>query len=193
MKKTLTLGVVLLSALAFSACEKKSNDSKTSNNSSFVADKPRSRDASTTSKSSESTLRSFTKKAPITESSAKKNEILSGNYSSLNGTWTNSHGYKLVFNNGRVVAPINNSNKTYSLIKPTEFSNIVGLTLYPAPAPNGMTLMIAFKNTEAKTSTNSDGTDISKDRIIMGNNGGADLFMDQDDGGISDTAYYRNN
>lgn len=122
-----------------------------------------------------------------------KSELLTGDYTSLNGTWRNAHGYQLVFNNGTITAPIGSAENTqdYSLVSPTDASNVIFLSFSPAPAPNGMSIMIGLKGSPAEVNGNSDGTDTTKDRILMGNNGGTLLFAPKDQGGIPDTAYYR--
>lgn len=214
MKKFMTFGITALSALALVACGNNNNSTNSSSTANDSSTKSTSKKASVSSKSSSSkktAAKSFYDQSSSTSNtsssshssssrvtshstSANKSEILGGNYTSLNGTWTNSHGYKLVFNNGHIVAPTgDNSSETYSLTKPDEYNNVVALAFSPAPAPNGMWIMIAFKNTSVDVDSSTDGTDQSKDRIIMGNNGGATLFATKDDGGIPDTAYYRSN
>ena len=80
-------------------------------------------------------------------SPVKKYQIAKKNYKSLNGTWINSHGYKLVFKNGRVSAPLgkNNSQKNFKLIRPVKIDHVIFLDLTPVLRPNGMSIMIAFK------------------------------------------------
>ena len=111
----------------------------------------------------------------------------------LNGTWRNSHGYQLVFNNGTITAPVDSAENTqnYSLVSPTDASNVLFVSFSPAPLPNGMSIMVGLKGSPAEVSGNSDETDTTKDRILMGNNGGTLLFAPKDQGGIPDTAYYR--
>ncbi|AEV95345.1 hypothetical protein [Pediococcus claussenii] len=98
----------------------------------------------------------------------------------------------MVFQDGKITANVDNSNQTFSLANPTESQNTVFVAFTPAPKPDGMSIMIATKGTEVDSGS-GDGTITSKDRIIMGNNGGATLFASEDNGGASDTAYYRNN
>jgi len=123
---------------------------------------------------------------------AKKNQIAKRNYKSLNGTWRNSHGYKLVFKNGRVSAPLgkNNSQKKFKLNKPVTADHVIFIDLTPFLRPNGMSLMLALKGTKVKTN-GPDATNHKKDRIIMANNGGTALFASKHNGGIPDTAYYK--
>ncbi|MBV7392381.1 hypothetical protein KUA55_17105 [Enterococcus sp. ALS3] len=117
--------------------------------------------------------------------------ILSKNYSSLNGTWENSHGYQLIFNNGYVTMSGSGLGGVtqFSLVNPVDQQNLVYLSFNPRPLPNGMSIMIATKG--SSPSGVKDGTDNTSDRIIMGNNGGALLFAPKEDGGIPDTAYYK--
>ncbi|MBO0410479.1 hypothetical protein JZO81_05400 [Enterococcus hulanensis] len=119
--------------------------------------------------------------------------ILNSDYASLNGTWTNSHGYQLTFNNGTVtLSGEGTGGRTeFSLSDPQKQSNVIFLSFDPAPLPNGMNLMIALKGTSPTEGLDADGTDSNYDRIIMGNNGGTMLFALKENGGIPDTAYYR--
>ncbi|MGX7197764.1 DUF6287 domain-containing protein [Enterococcus olivae] len=122
-----------------------------------------------------------------------ESEILNNEYRSLNGTWTNSDGYQLVFEDGTVTVLNDDSNSQYSLVNPQKMSNVIYLSFDPAPAPNGMNLMIAMEGTtpEGTGPNGTDGTDSNFDRIIMGNNGGTLLFAPEADGGIPETAYYK--
>lgn len=139
-----------------------------------------------------STKTKIAKYSRKTVSPVKKNQIAKKNYKSLNGTWRNSHGYKLVFKNGRVSAPLgkNNSQKKFKLTKPVTVDHVIFIDLAPALRPNGMTLMLALKGTKVKTN-GPDATNHKKDRIIMANNGGTALFASKHKGGIPDTAYYK--
>lgn len=67
---------------------------------------------------------------------------------------------------------------------------MIFLSFELAPAPTGMSLMIASKGTTPE-GIEADGTDSNYDRIMMGNNGGTLLFAPKENGGIPDTAYYR--
>ena len=51
--------------------------------------------------------------------------------------------------------------------------------------------MLALKGTSPSEGLSTDGTDLNYDRFIMGNNGGTSLFAPKENGGIPDTAYYR--
>ena len=122
----------------------------------------------------------------------KKYQIAKKNYKSLNGTWRNSYGYKLVFKNGRVSAPLgkNNSQKKFKLNKPVTTDHVIFINLTPFLRPNGMSLILALKGTKVKTN-GPDATNHKKDRIIIANNGGTALFASKHNGGIPDTAYYK--
>ena len=56
-----------------------------------------------------------------------------------------------------------------------------------------MSLMIATKGNKVQNNASTDATDISKDRLMIGNNGGTDLFANKENGGIADAAYYKAN
>lgn len=119
--------------------------------------------------------------------------ILNNDYASLNGTWKNSNGYQLTFNNGTVTLSgegIGGATE-FSLSSPQKQSNVIFLSFDPAPAPNGMNIMIALKGTSPSDGLDTDGTDSNYDRMITGNNGGTTLFAPKEAGGIPDTAYYR--
>lgn len=118
--------------------------------------------------------------------------ILTSDYSSMNGTWTNSNGYQLTFNNGSVTLSGEGigGQTEFSLSNPQKQSNVIFLSFEPAPAPNGMSVMLALKGT-SPDGIDPDGTDVNYDRIMMGNNGGTSLFATKENGGIPDTAYYR--
>jgi len=144
------------------------------------------------------------KEFAVTSSSLKKqtnstgleeNAILRGDYRSMNGTWTNSNGYQLIFNNGEVTLSGDGSGGLthFTLNEPVKQSNVIYLSFDPAPAPNGMNLMLGLKGTSPSEGLDEDGTDSSKDRIIMGNNGGTMLFAPKEKGGTPDTAYYKEN
>jgi hypothetical protein len=199
MKKIFASTLVLLTATALlTAC---ANDNSSQTASSSSSSSKTSASSSTASSSanheSESTQsssrRSFMKDVSRVPVTVNRSEILNGNYTSLNGTWSNSHGYKIVINNGKITVPDNNSTTTYSLINPGSGNNIISLEFSPAPAPNGMSIMVASKNTSVQLDSGTDATDTSKDRIIIANNGGTSLFASKDDGSVPDTAYYRNN
>jgi hypothetical protein len=125
----------------------------------------------------------------------EENAILRGDYRSMNGTWTNSNGYQLIFNNGEVTLSEDGSGGLthFTLNEPVKQSNVIYLSFDPAPAPNGMNLMLGLKGTSPSEGLDEDGTDSSKDRIIMGNNGGTMLFAPKEKGGTPDTAYYKEN
>lgn len=118
--------------------------------------------------------------------------ILTSDYSSMNGTWTNSNGYQLIFDNGSVTLSGEGvgGQTEFSLSNPQKQSNVIFLSFEPAPAPNGMSVMLALKGT-SPDGIDPDGTDTNYDRIMMGNNGGTSLFATKENGGIPDTAYYR--
>lgn len=113
----------------------------------------------------------------------------------MNGTWTNSNGYQLMFNNGEVTLSGDGvgGSTHFSLDNPTKQSNVIYLSFSPAPAPNGMNLMLTLKGTSPSEGLDEDGTDTTKDRTMMGNNGGTMLFAPKEKGGIPDTAYYKDN
>lgn len=180
-----------------SADSSKENSSEVS--SSSVRETTTSSSETTSSTSIESST--STESAPATTTSSEdqnvaaglaEGAILSGDYTSLNGIWTNSNGYQLTFNNGSVTLSGNGVGGAteFSLSNPEKQSNVIFLSFEPAPAPNGMSLMLALKGTSPE-GIDADGTDINYDRIMMGNNGGTLLFASKENGGIPDTAYYR--
>jgi hypothetical protein len=127
-------------------------------------------------------------------SSIKELEILKQNYTSLNGTWTNSHGYQITFNNGSIKLSGSeiNGRTQFSLNNPIKANNVLFISFNPVPAPNGMQVMVALKGTSPSSGLiGSDGTNRDNDRIIMANNGGTSLFSPNKNGGLADTAYYK--
>ncbi|MGG5333446.1 DUF6287 domain-containing protein [Enterococcus sp. AZ163] len=156
----------------------------------------------TTTSSSKSTSSTSMETTAATTSSSEEQAavtgvveeaILDGDYSSLNGTWTNSNGYQVTFNNGSVTLSGEGlgGQTQFSLDNPRKQSNVIFLAFDPAPAPNGMEIMLALKGTSPSEGIDADGTDSNYDRMIMGNNGGTLLFAPKESGGIPDTAYYR--
>lgn len=127
-------------------------------------------------------------------STVNESEILNQNYKSLNGTWTNLHGYQLIFNNGTISLSGSglNGRIQFSLINPIKANNVLFMSFNPAPRPNGMQIMLALKGTSPSSGLiGSDGTNKNYDRIIMANNGGTSLFSPNKNGGLADTAYYK--
>lgn len=127
-------------------------------------------------------------------SSIKELEILKQNYTSLNGTWTNSHGYQIPFNNRSIkLSRIEINGRTqFSLNNPIKVNNVLFISFNPVPALNGMQIMVALKGTSPSSGLiGSDGTNRDNDRIIMANNGGTSLFSPNKNGGLADTAYYK--
>lgn len=134
-----------------------------------------------------------TSKAQDNEAGLVEADILNSDYTSLNGTWKNSNGYQVTFNNGVVTLSGEGigGRTEFSLSNPRKQSNVIFLAFEPAPAPNGMEIMLALKGTSPSEGLSTDGTDLNYDRFIMGNNGGTSLFAPKENGGIPDTAYYR--
>lgn len=192
MNKLLTLSVIAMSSFTLAACASGNNASNKSNVRSSKRESVSDKKQDSESSSKESSNQNSSSKPESISTSVNKSEILSGDYNSLDGTWTNSHGYKLVFQGGKITANVGNGNQTFSLANPTDSQNIVFVAFTPAPQPDGMSIMIVTKGTEVDSGS-GDGTITSKDRIVMGNNGGATLFASKDNGGASDTAYYRSN
>lgn len=114
-------------------------------------------------------------------------------YSSLNGTWINAHGDQLSINDGTISTATVDNGKTFSLVYHATSKNVTILQFSPSPLPNGMSLMIATKGNKVQNNASTDATDISKDRLMIGNNGGTDLFANKENGGIADAAYYKAN
>lgn len=146
-----------------------------------------------TSTSTESTTATTTSSEEKTVANGLiESAILTSDYSSMNGTWTNANGYQLTFNNGSVTLSGEGigGQTEFSLSNPQKQSNVIFLSFEPAPAPNGMSVMLALKGT-SPDGIDPDGTDVNYDRIMMENNGGTSLFATKENGGIPDTAYYR--
>ena len=182
------------------------NDSTNSSSSSQETSDKASSNSIITSSENSSTITSSTSSNEITVTSSslekqtdstglEENAILIGDYTSMNGTWTNSNGYQITFNNGEVTLSGDGVGGAthFTLNEPVKQSNVIFLSFDPAPAPNGMNLMLALKGTSPSEGLDEDGTDSSRDRIIMGNNGGTMLFAPKEKGGIPDTAYYKDN
>lgn len=142
------------------------------------------------SKSSEQVIERSNTEAS-SESGIDISAVENYNHSSLNGTWINSHGDQLSISNRTISTATVGNAKTYSLVYHANSKNVTILQFSPGPLPNGMYLMIALKGNQVQNNSSTDGTDISKDRIMMGNNGGTDLFASKENGGIADVAYYK--
>lgn len=115
-------------------------------------------------------------------------EIISGDYSSINGTWRNSRGDLLVFDNG------NCSSNAWSWsgnlivggsVPKMFYDNIAWASGNPAPQPDGIGFMFAPAGISPQNIGGVDKTDTSKDRIVVANNGGQTNFA------VSDCAYYK--
>lgn len=170
----------------------KEKSSQVSSSSAIESTASSSKTTSSTSAESHTVATNSSEKQNVT-TGLVEDAILNNDYSSLNGTWTNSNGYQLTFKNGSVTLSgegVGGATE-FSLSKPEKQSNVIFLSFDPAPAPNGMNLMLALKGTSPSEGIDTDGTDSNYDRIIMGNNGGTTLFATKENGGIPDTAYYR--
>lgn len=176
-----------------SSSSKEINDKASS--SSIIASSENSSTITSSTSSNEITVTSSSLEKQTDSIGLEENAILSGDYTSMNGMWTNSNGYQLTFNNGEVTLSGDGlgGSTHFKLSDPLKQSNVIFLSFVPAPAPNGMTLMLALKGTSPSEGLDEDGTDSSRDRIIMGNNGGTMLFAPKEKGGIPDTAYYKEN
>lgn len=80
-----------------------------------------------------------TSKAQDNEAGLVEADILNSDYTSLNGTWKNSNGYQVTFNNGVVTLSGEGigGRTEFSLSNPRKQSNVIFLAFEPAPAPNG--------------------------------------------------------
>lgn len=176
-----------------SSSSKKTTDKASS--SSIIASSENSSVMTSSTSTKEITATSSSLEKQTDSTGLEENAILSGDYTSMNGTWTNSNGYQLTFNNGEVTLSGDGlgGSTHFTLNEPLKQSNVIFLSFVPAPAPNGMNLMLALKGTSPSEGLDEDGTDSSRDRIIMGNNGGTMLFAPKEKGGIPDTAYYKEN
>lgn len=176
-----------------SSSSKETSDKSSS--SSIIASSENSSAITSSTSSKEITVTSSSLEKQTNSTGLEENAILSGDYTSMNGTWTNSNGYQLTFNNGEVTLSGDGvgGSTHFTLNEPVKQSNVIFLSFVPAPAPNGMNLMLALKGTSPSEGLDEDGTDTSRDRIMMGNNGGTMLFAPKEKGGIPDTAYYKEN
>ncbi|MEQ7166435.1 DUF6287 domain-containing protein [Enterococcus avium] len=176
-----------------SSSSKETSDKASS--SSIIASSENSSTITSSTSSNEITVTSSSLEKRTDSTGLEENAILIGDYTSMNGTWTNSNGYQLTFNNGEVTLSGDGVGGAthFTLNEPVKQSNVIFLSFDPAPAPNGMNLMLALKGTSPSEGLDEDGTDSSRDRIIMGNNGGTMLFAPKEKGGIPDTAYYKDN
>lgn len=179
---------------ANSSSSSKETSDKSSSSSIIASSENSSTNTSSTS-SKEITVTSSSLEKQTNSTGLEENAILSGDYTSMNGTWTNSNGNQLTFNNGEVTLSGDGvgGSTHFTLNEPVKQSNVIFLSFVPAPAPNGMNLMLALKGTSPSDGIDEDGTDSSRDRIMMGNNGGTMLFAPKEKGGIPDTAYYKEN
>lgn len=196
MTAFITIGLVGCSTndSANSSSSSKETKDKASS-SSIIASSENSSVITSSTSSEEITVTSSSLEEQTDSIGLEENAILGGNYSSMNGTWTNSNGYQLTFNNGEVTLSGDGvgGSTHFTLNEPVKQSNVIYLSFVPAPAPNGMNLMLALKGTSPSDGLDEDGTDSSRDRIMMGNNGGTMLFAPKEKGGIPDTAYYKEN
>ncbi len=202
MKHAKFLLIASLVGIALAGCSNNSPEpanssqetsEQTSSSSSSAMETSTSSSAVSSSTSTESTTATTASSEEQTVTTGLAEEaILNNDYSSMNGTWTNSNGYQLTFNNGSVTLSGEGLGGVteFSLSNPQKQSNVLFLSFEPAPAPNGMSLMLALKGTIPE-GIEADGTDSNYDRIMMGNNGGTLLFAPKENGGIPDTAYYR--
>ncbi|EOH93040.1 DUF6287 domain-containing protein [Enterococcus pallens] len=199
MKHAKFLLIASLMGIALAGCTNNSTESsdiskETSEqaSSSSVMETATSSSAVSSSTSTESTTTTTSSEEQTIITGLSEAAILNSDYSSLNGTWTNSNGYQLTFNNSSVTLSGEGLGGVteFSLSNPQKQNNVIFLSFEPAPAPNGMSLMIASKGTTPE-GIEADGTDSNYDRIMMGNNGGTLLFAPKENGGIPDTAYYR--
>lgn len=186
MKKTSIIGVLICSMLLVGCSNNKKHDNATTKTSQTL----NSSKKTSASESSEQVTEHANAESS-SESDIDIPAIENHDYSSLNGSWINSHGDQLSIKDGTISTATVGNGKTYSLVYHGTSKNVTILQFSPGPLPNGMYLMIALKGNKVQNNSSTDGTDISKDRIMMGNNGGTDLFASKENGGIADTAYYK--
>ena len=181
MKKKMIFSVLILgSLLSLTAC----GSDKTSSTSSSKST------ASSSSQVSSSSSSSTQEK----EVALNIEQVAKGDFSSIQGTWKNANGKSITFS-GSKVSGSGMDNETYELGSASLSSNIVYVNASTIDnsdkLPNVIAFMMAQANQSPENETNSVSTDLTdrtKDRMIWGTNGGADLFRSKE---LVNTFYYR--
>lgn len=180
MKKKIIFSVLILgSLLSLTAC----GSDKTSSTSSSKLTASSSQVSSSSSSSTQEK-----------EVALNIEQVAKGDFSSIQGTWKNANGKSITFS-GAEVSGSGMDNETYELGSASLSSNIVYVNAATIDnsdkLPNVIAFMMAQANQSPENETNSTSTDLTdrtKDRMIWGTNGGADLFRSKE---LVNTFYYR--
>jgi hypothetical protein len=168
IKKFITVSLMLLGALAvLTACGNKKSENTESTSHSSQSNKNRESVQSSTSQSSStsSSSTSSTSTSTSQNETANSSQILSGNYSSLNGTWQTADGStKIILNNGNIIF-----SPEYERIisNPVAKDGIIIADALNDKRHMGFMFAAAHNSPLFPNSSNVDKTDSGKDRFII--------------------------
>ena len=162
IKKFVGISLILLGTLTvLSACgSKESKKSEQSSSSSSIKN-----NESIQSSSSSSSTSSSNSSSSSQEGFGNSSQILSGNYSSLNGTWQTADGStKIILNNGNIIF-----SPDYERIisNPVAKDGIVIADALNDKRHMGFMFAAAYNSPIFPNSSNLDKTDSGKDRLII--------------------------
>lgn len=162
IKKFVGISLILLGTLPIlSACSsKESKKSEQSSSSSSIKN-----NESIQSSSSSSSTSSSSSSSSSQEGFGNSSQILSGNYSSLNGTWQTADGTsKIILNNGNIIF---SSEYERIISNPIAKDGIIIADALNDKRHMGFMFAAAYNSPIFPNSSNLDKTDSGKDRLII--------------------------
>lgn len=162
IKKFVRISLILLGTLTvLSACgSKESKKSEQSSSSSSIKN-----NESIQSSSSSSSTSSSNSSSSSQEGFGNSSQILSGNYSSLNGTWQTADGTsKIILKNGNIIF---SSEYVRMISNPIAKDGIIIADALNDKRHMGFMFAAAYNSPIFPNSSNLDKTDSGKDRLII--------------------------
>ena len=162
IKKFVGISLILLGTLTvLSACgSKESKKSEQSSSSSSIKN-----NESIQSSSSSSSTSSSNSSSSSQEGFGNSSQILSGNYSSLNGTWQTADGTsKIILKNGNIIF---SSEYVRIISNPIAKDGIISADALNDKRHMGFMFAAAYNSPIFPNSSNLDKTDSGKDRLII--------------------------
>ena len=162
IKKFVGISLILLGTLTIlSACSsKESKKSEQSSSSSSIKN-----NESIQSSSSSSSTSSSSSSSSSQEGFGNSSQILSGNYSSLNGTWQTADGTsKIILKNGNIIF---SSEYVRIISNPIAKDGIIIAVALNDKRHMGFMFAAAYNSPIFPNSSNLDKTDSGKDRLII--------------------------